>query len=103
MAPLSPGRLKPYLMFFTTAFLAAATLLFTFCRPEKNRYERFLLEAYRSMAPGPGLAADRTYAPEHPEMAAFRDFTMTLDPSLGRVPSERLRPAFEATGHAQMR
>jgi photosystem II stability/assembly factor-like uncharacterized protein len=98
MTHSKPGHTRPILVTGVTVFLVAAAVLFSWTRPTaREKYERFLLEQYRSMARPHFRMQDSTYEADHPEMAAFRDFKMTLDPSLGRVPSERLWPAYEQT------
>lgn len=67
----------------------------------RTRYEAFLKAAYEKTSPllrqeGTEKAADQ------PEMAALHDYFTTVDPSLGRVPLERLWPAVQKTREASV-
>ncbi len=63
---------------------------------ERIRYESFLQKEYRQ-APPVTIEQNESAAVDQPEMAAFQDQLMTLDPSTGSVPRERLIAACERT------
>lgn len=64
----------------------------------RKAFESFLLGQYRQ---APAMKKDKNgKAVDNPEMAAFHDFLMTVDPATGRVPSERLIRACEETRRA---
>ena len=85
--------------------LVATVLIFSiklFRSPEKRivdrqAYEEFLLEQYQGLPQFSEEKLKATPKPEHPDLAAFQDYFMTLDPELGRVPTERLKSAFQET------
>ena len=68
---------------------------------ERNHYERFLLSQYTLIPSYTESQLEKIPKPEHPHMSTFQNFFMTLDPSLGYVPSARLHDAFLETRHAQ--
>ncbi len=66
-----------------------------FLMPKENSrsdYQTFLKSKYQDIpAPKTGGKEDKT--PDEPQMAAFRDYFMMLDPAEKRVPFERLKTA----------
>jgi hypothetical protein len=65
--------------------------------PERQNYEEFLMEQYPKLPRYTDEELEEIPKPEHPDLAAFQDYFMTLDPQLGRVPTERLKAAFQKT------
>ncbi len=59
--------------------------------PKRTDYESFLTQKYHGFSK---KTQGNKVATDNPERAAFQDYIMTLDPALGRVPTERLYPAF---------
>ena len=68
---------------------------------DRNKYEDFLLSQYRDIPTHSKEELENIPKPEHPHMATFQNFFMSLDPSLGYVPSERLHEAFIITRSMQ--
>ena len=64
---------------------------------DRGKYEEFLKEQYQKLPQYSSEELKEIPKPEHPDLAAFQDFFMTLDPELGRVPTERLKEAFRQT------
>ncbi|NOY37641.1 MAG: hypothetical protein GXO83_08705 [Chlorobi bacterium] len=59
----------------------------------REKYEAFLLENYRDIAGLTKSGQDVYVRPDSPELAAYQDFLMTVDPATGIVPKERLTEA----------
>ncbi|UCE18556.1 MAG: hypothetical protein JSV84_17165 [Gemmatimonadota bacterium] len=64
---------------------------------DRGKYEEFLKEQYQKLPNYSSEDLKEIPKPEHPDLAAFQDYFMTLDPDLGRVPTERLKDAFRET------
>ncbi len=81
--------------FLLLSFFLFATIvaLFFFNKKNTNRsnYESFLHKQYHHFLK---QIQGKDAETDNPERAAFQDYIMTLDPALGRVPTERLYPAF---------
>ena len=65
------------------------------------QYENFLLSQYNIIPTHTEEELKNIPKPEHPHMAIFQNFFMSLDPALGYVPSDRLHDAFIATRNIQ--
>ena len=65
-------------------------------RFERIRYESFLSSVSRK-APHEKKGSGEYQAADQPDVAAFQDYLMTLDPSTGSVPRERLLAACKRT------
>ena len=61
------------------------------------KYEFFLLSQYKIIPNHTNKELEDIPKPEHPHMATFQNFFMSLDPDLGYVPSDRLHDALIAT------
>ena len=61
-----------------------------------TKFESFLLKEYRKV-PRVDPEKRKEMEADEPEMAALQDYFMTLDPSTGTVPRERLRQAYRQT------
>lgn len=67
----------------------------------RNAFESFLMSEYRK---APEVKKDNQgKAVDNPDMAAFSEFLMTLDPATGKVPRERLIKAYAETREAAMK
>ena len=64
-------------------------------------YEKFLLSLYKTIPNPTEEELKDIPKPEHPHMATFQNFFMSLDPKLGYVPSDRLHEAFKLTRDMQ--
>ena len=62
---------------------------------KRNSYEKFLLNKADRFAAAEPVINKEAEAPDYPEMAAFREYIMTVDPGLGYVPKERLWNAYQ--------
>ncbi len=83
------------ILFPAIALLLGLTVVFYFQSGnnnlKRNNYESFLHKQYRNFTK---QVKDKNAEVDNPEQAAFQNYIMTLDPALGRVPTERLYPAF---------
>jgi hypothetical protein len=62
---------------------------------KRKKYEQKLQEKYRNIPEE--KEKNQPEAMDHPGMAAYQDYLMTLDPTLGYVPRERLFQAYQQT------
>ena len=74
-------------------------ICFLFFNQKDSRleYEDFLLSQYKNIPSHTEEELKNIPKPEHPHMATFQNFFMSVDPKLGYVPSERLHEAFLET------
>ncbi|MCF8228920.1 MAG: T9SS type A sorting domain-containing protein [Bacteroidales bacterium] len=80
----------------TISFLAAYHFTDGKLTPREN-YEKFLVSEYKQV---PQISEEEWREmdkPTRPDLAAMQNFFMTLDPELGRVPTERLAEAYHQT------
>jgi len=63
----------------------------------REQYEVFLLSQYKNIPNHTDEELEHIPKPEHPHMATFQNFFMSLDPELGYVPSDRLYDALITT------
>jgi photosystem II stability/assembly factor-like uncharacterized protein len=100
MKSFKPGRIMSYLIPAILFSFAVFTILFlSVGKSPRDNYERFLINESKVLTRKLEITHDSSIWFDHPEMASFRDFIMTLDPALKRVPAERLVIAFERTRH----
>ena len=66
-------------------------------KDSRKKYEDFLLSQYKNIPSHTEEELKKIPKPEHPHMATFQNFFMSLDPELGYVPSERLYDALLET------
>tara|TARA_X000001036_G_scaffold270869_1_gene251505 strand:+ start:281 stop:2890 length:2610 start_codon:yes stop_codon:yes gene_type:complete len=66
-------------------------------RDSRKEYENFLLSQYKIIPSHTKEELKDIPKPEHPHMATFQNFFMSVDPELGYVPSERLYDALLET------
>lgn len=64
---------------------------------KRSSYEKFLLEKAEQFTSAEPVINKDAEAPDHPGMAAFHEYVMTVDPALGYVPKERLWSAYQQT------
>lgn len=89
--------MKKTLLFTSLSLALLCGLWFSFEHENtdtRKNYEKFLLEEYQKM---PALSAEEIKGipkPGRPDLAGWQDYFSTLDPELGRVPTERLYPAY---------
>ncbi len=85
-------------LFLSVVFLIMAGLAVTGLntKTDREKYEEFLLEQASKIKPYVS-GKDELKAPDQPDMAAFQEYIMTVDPALGYVPKERLWKAYEYT------
>jgi len=67
----------------------------------RQKYEVFLNRHFKNCPPYQLTDDSEMYPADHPELAAFQDFIMTVDPAEGIVPSYRLKNALIATREIQ--
>ena len=74
-------------------------ICFLFFNQKDSRldYEDFLLSQYKMIPSHTEEELKNIPKPEHPHMATFQNFFMSVDPKLGYVPSERLHDALLET------
>ena len=91
--------MKNYVLYFVTAFFLF--LILTYSDNKRDKYESFLLSKYQTIPNHTKEELENIPKPEHPHLATFQNFFMSLDPILGYVPSERLHEAFKETRNIQ--
>lgn len=77
--------------------LVAVILFRTHRNLDRAHHEAFLLSRFRELPGYCNEKGDSLVMPGRPDLAAFHDYIMTVDPKLQRVPAERLIKAFEET------
>jgi hypothetical protein len=70
-------------------------------KEKRSQYEQYLRAMNRKAPLAPKTDKESPEAADLPEMAAFQDFLMTMDPSTGTVPRERLITAYRETERKQ--
>ena len=80
-----------------TILLIIGTVLFSSKKDHstRNTYDHFLARQYQHLRSG--NTANNSKPADHPDLAAFQNYFMTIDPQLKRVPSERLSKAYAYT------
>jgi len=99
------GMNKIHLAFIliSLVFLSAGILTIKKNEDPRKRYEKYLAELNKK-APEPAKS-DREKGQadmDQPGTAAFQEYLMTMDPSTGKVPRERLLKAYRSTLHMQV-
>lgn len=86
---------KNIIISITIGFFCSVISLYYIVNKQNNRsnYESFLHKQYKQFTKEHKSQNNRKL--DNPEMAAFQNYIMTLDPALGRVPVERLYQAFK--------
>jgi hypothetical protein len=81
----------------------AMVIFFLQDRPADPReaYEQYLLEQFAMIPIDVDEQAAGANRPDRPDLAAIQNYFNTLDPELGRVPSERLKSSWEYTRDLQ--
>ncbi len=83
------------LFFSTITLFITLTAIFLFQKgnndSKRDHYESFLHQQFRNFSEN---LQGKNAKTDNPEWAAFQNYIMTLDPALGRVPTERLYHAF---------
>lgn len=79
---------------FAALFLFALSMVFIGNNEnhEREKYEAFLLKMGADMKHQPRSKGEKSF--DEPQMAAFQDFLLTMDPVEKRVPVERLHEAY---------
>ena len=91
--------MKNYVLYFVTVFFLFLILIYS--DNKRDKYESFLLSKYQTIPNHTKEELENIPKPEHPHLATFQNFFMSLDPVLGYVPSERLHEAFKETRNIQ--
>ena len=91
--------MKNYVLYFLPIFFLFLILIYSDNR--RDKYESFLLSKYQTIPNHTKEELENIPKPEHPHLATFQNFFMSLDPVLGYVPSERLHEAFKETRNIQ--
>jgi hypothetical protein len=63
---------------------------------QRTKFESSLKQEYRKL-PHTDLKEEKESAVDQPDMAALQDYFMTIDPSTGTIPRERLFQAYNET------
>jgi len=66
-------------------------------KSKRQKFETFLLKAAKEVSQIQQNAEGEPKAADQPDMAAFQEFTLTVDPVLGYVPEKRLLSAYKQT------
>ncbi len=85
-----------------TCLLVIAILLQSHNNQARERYEAFLLNRFHEIPDYCNRKPDSVVMPGRPDLAAFQEYTMTVDPELHRVPVERLTKAYAQTRAIQL-
>lgn len=64
---------------------------------KREKFERFLIQEQRKIPQFSDGNLEGLPRPTRPDLAAIQNYFMTLDPNLGRVPTERLKNAYLKT------
>ena len=91
--------MKNYVLYFLPIFFLFLILIYS--DNKRDKYESFLLSKYQTIPNHTKEELENIPKPEHPHLATFQNFFMSLDPVLGYVPSERLHEAFKETRNIQ--
>ncbi len=68
---------------------------------EREKYEQNLLQKALEIKPQVEKIDNGFKSPNQPDMAAFQEYTMTVDPATGEVPTDRLISAYKHTRSLQ--
>jgi len=80
------------------AVIATSIILFSSQKENKRKkFETFILNAAKELNQMQQTTAGEPKAADQPDMAAFQEFTLTVDPALGYVPEKRLLSAYKQT------
>jgi photosystem II stability/assembly factor-like uncharacterized protein len=95
------NKIQVFALLISIIFLAGGLLFIRSFRKKEDprkRYERFLTELNKKVQ---NIAKnDKEEVPaalDQPEMASFQEYLMTMDPSTGKIPRERLLDAYRST------
>ena len=87
---------KRSILLFSTALALLALMVLVGISTKKSDkrqiHEQFLLKSYQEMDQTLGLSSDK---PDNPDLAAFQNYFMTIDPEEKRVPFEKLVDAYK--------
>ncbi|HSG68172.1 MAG TPA: T9SS type A sorting domain-containing protein [Bacteroidales bacterium] len=88
---------KPTLLAIGAAFAIMASLYLLNSKPQdpREQYEEYLLAQFAALPDDLDTEASGENRPDRPDLAAIQNYFSILDPALGRVPVERLKPAWE--------
>lgn len=88
---LSDKRMNKYLLAILIIGIAVLLLIGTHSQKDRrrNRFEAFLKKEYKKIPQRLG-SEEGKIAADQPDIAAFQDYLMTLDPRTGTVPRERM-------------
>jgi len=92
--------MKRNLFSVAIVFIAIITIVFLFPSQQENKrqeFDTFILNAAREINQKQQVAQEDLKAADQPDMAAFQEFTLTVDPNLGYVPEKRLLSAYKQT------
>ena len=91
--------MKNYVLYFLT--ISFLFLILIYSDNKRDKYESFLLSKYQTIPNHTKEELENIPKPEHPHLATFQNFFMSLDPVLGYVPSERLTEHLMETRNIQ--
>jgi len=77
--------------------VAITVLLSKMPLTERERFEIFLVNEYQKVPCMSEGELSGIPGPTRPDLAAYQNFFMTLDPVTGKVPADRLKAAYETT------
>ncbi len=81
----------------TILLLATVTVFNISLKSPREKFENFLVSEYQNVPDISIEDYENMPGPTRPDLAAYQNYFMTLDPELGRVPAERWRNAYEET------
>mgnify|MGYP001174803305 CR=1 FL=1 len=97
--------LKSYIdyIFLLLVFLLILSTIIIKQTNKRYIYEQFLISEYKNIPNYSNAELKKISKPEHPDLASFQNYFMTIDPKLGYVPLERLKDAFIYTNSIDSR
>ncbi len=90
-------NIKNELIILSVVSIVIIFISINFNDNERKSYENFLLNKYKDIPSYSKEELKNIPKPEHPDLASYQNYFMTLDPALGIVPLERLKEAFNYT------
>ena len=83
------------IIILTIIMIFSSLLIYNKINDKRFLYEGFLLDMYNSIPIYNKEDLKYIPKPEHPDLASYQNFFITLDPELGYVPLERLKESFK--------
>ena len=96
-----PDIMKKNILLISVSLLVIAAFggyyLINFNQNKRQAYEKAILEKARLLPQAPKEKKKGVKSPDQPDMAAFQEYIMTMDPETGLVPKKSLYPSYLAS------